>query len=94
MCCRLFNPGVLPIRIYTGASARNGDPFRPQVHEKAGMLLVLEYMEGKKILSYRFVKRPEGLSEAFYGCEKVVKIVPVLLFIHISKKGNLQKLKE
>lgn len=57
----------------TGGSARNGDPFRLQVHEKGGMLLVLKYMEGKKILSYRFVKRPEGLSETFYGCEKVVK---------------------
>ena len=73
LCCRLFNPRVIPIRIYRGGSARNGDPFRLQVHEKAGMLLVLKNMKGKNILSYRFVKRPEVLSETFYGCEKVVK---------------------
>lgn len=52
------------------------------------MLLVLKYMGGKKILSYRFVKRPEVLSETFYGCEKVAKSFWFYLIIYSHFKES------
>ena len=40
----------------------------------------LKYIKGYENLSFRSVKRPEELTNAFYGCEKVKKKknVPVL----------------
>lgn len=49
------------------------------------MLLVLKYMEGKKILSYRFVKRPEGLSETFMAVKKSRNRPGFIIYSHFKE---------
>ena len=47
---------------------------RPQVYERVVILPVEVYERvGKGNLSFRFGKSPKGLTDAFYGCEKIEK---------------------
>ena len=53
----------------------------------------MKYKKGQGNLSFRSVKRPKRVNDAFYGCEKVEEIVLALRFIHILRTVNLRQLK-
>ena len=46
--------------------------FTLQVYKRVGICW-LKYIKGYENLSFRSIKRPKGLTNAFYGCEKVKK---------------------
>ena len=57
---------------YGEAPPKRKTLFRLQVYKRVGIYW-LKYIKGYENLSLRSVKRPEGLTNAFYGCEKVKK---------------------
>ena len=57
---------------YGEAPPKRKTLFRLQVYKRVGIYW-LKYIKGYENLSFRSVKRPEGLTNAFYGCEKVKK---------------------
>ena len=56
---------------YGEAPPKKKTLFRFQVYKRVAIYR-LKYI-GYENLSFRSVKRPEGLTNAFYGCEKVKK---------------------
>ena len=57
---------------YGEAPPKRKTLFRLQVYKRVGIYW-LKYIKGYENLSFRSVKRPEGLTNAFYGWEKVKK---------------------
>ena len=52
-----------------------------KVYERVGISLVLDERVGKSFISV--IKRPKGLTDTFYGCEKVEKtfwLCDILIF--------------
>ena len=58
--------------LYGEAPSKKKTLFRLQVHKRV-RIYRLKYTKGYENLSFWSVKRPEGLTNAFHGCEKVKK---------------------
>ena len=82
--------------LYGQAPSDRGTLFRHPVYKKVGISPVKVYiMNGLGNLSFWSLKRPNGLTNAFYGCGRVEKTLWFcdLLNIHILKTVHLQRLK-
>ena len=55
-------------------NCKRGAFTRLQVYKRVRISIVEVYERVRKSVSFRSVKGPKGLTEGFYGCEKVEKI--------------------
>ena len=78
--------------MYGEAPSKKKTLFRLQVHKRV-RIYRLKYTKGYENLSFWSVKRPEGLTNAFYGCEKVKKKRSSFVIYSYSDIGSKQQLK-
>ena len=79
--------------MYGEAPSKKKTLFSLQVYKRV-RIYRLKYIKGHENLSFWSVKRPEGLTNAFYGCEKVKKKKSSSFVIYsYSDIGSKQQLK-